>query len=171
MIAKEASCEACGNARLGSDRGLAAATSRGVPAARAIPRRGDHRSAAPGGGCTESQQDGKNDIFHCNFLLNQGRLGHLRVSAANRRPGSLNRDLEMGKQGRSLARPRACAAILLIPPLVVIARSDSDAAILSIPRLGIASSLSLLAMTTVLMPACHQSELLKPQRIPGMTMV
>jgi hypothetical protein len=33
-------------------------------------------------------------------------------------------------------------------PFVVIARSDCDAAILSIPLLGIASSLPLLAMTT-----------------------
>jgi hypothetical protein len=33
-------------------------------------------------------------------------------------------------------------------PFVVIARSDSDAAILFITRLGIASSLPLLAMTT-----------------------
>jgi hypothetical protein len=49
--------------------------------------------------------------------------------------------------------PNPPAAILIRPdradePFVVIARSDSDAAILFTPLLGIASSLPLLAMTT-----------------------
>jgi hypothetical protein len=41
-------------------------------------------------------------------------------------------------------------------PFAVIARSDSDAAILFIPLLEKASSLSLLAMTTGLMLVCHR---------------
>jgi hypothetical protein len=41
-------------------------------------------------------------------------------------------------------------------PFVVIARSGSDAAILFIPLRGIASSLSLLAMTTGLMLVCYR---------------
>jgi hypothetical protein len=56
---------------------------------------------------------------------------------------------------------RAPTAFLIMPGradelFVGIARSDSDAAILFIPLLGIASSLPLRAMTIGLMPVRHQ---------------
>jgi hypothetical protein len=49
-------------------------------------------------------------------------------------------------------------AILIMAgrPLVVVARSNRDAAILFTKLLGIASSLPVLAMTTGLMLACHR---------------
>jgi len=61
----------------------------------------------------------------------------------------------MKRQQFSLCLAGADEPFVVIAP-VVIARSDSDAAILFIPLLGIASSLPLLAMTTGLMLVCHR---------------
>jgi hypothetical protein len=69
---------------------LAAATRRWVPAARTISGSGDDGSTATGGGCTESQQDGENDVFHCNSRSGKVFGAARRASGASRRAESLN---------------------------------------------------------------------------------
>ena len=80
---------------------LAAATRRGVPSAWTIPGSGDDGSTATGGGCTESQQDGENDVFHCNSPLRKGlwgRSSHVRGKPAGREPELSSQDAEVGER-------------------------------------------------------------------------